>query len=238
MLATRRRGLLSLVAMLAIFGVALSGPLHAAAQDDPATDTFDFNELDGFQRGTGRTYMGDLTALFGNLDAYATPGAEIATPDLNSLGLFMLGGFVAQFDSSDNAVAALDKLAAQVTQPTGDAEELVFTETEIDPIGDTTKAYSGQYSEDGIDGSASVILAQKGEYVYAVVAISFGSDPTAAATSFVTDMTGKTPGDGEGTFSEDGTSTGGLWDVFPSSDADYLTGLTPMSDEDLSQSGE
>ena len=103
--------------MLAIFGVALHGPLLAAAQDDPATDTFDFNDLDGFQRGAGRTYMGDLSALFSGLDAYATPGAEIATPDLNSLGLFMLGGFVAQFDNSDNMTERLTALAVLVNSP-------------------------------------------------------------------------------------------------------------------------
>lgn len=238
MIAPRRRGLLALVAMLAIFGVALHGPLLAAAQDDPATDTFDFNDLDGFQRGAGRTYMGDLSALFSGLDAYATPGAEIATPDLNSLGLFMLGGFVAQFDNSDNASSALDKLAEQVTQSTGDEEDLTFTETDVDTIGDKTKAFSGDYSEEGIDGSAVLIVVQKGEYVYAAVAISFGSDPKDAAVSFVTDMANAKPGDGDGTFSEDGTSTGGLWDVFPAADKDYLKGLTPMADEDLSQSGE
>ncbi|MGN6482827.1 MAG: hypothetical protein ACTHMX_00355 [Thermomicrobiales bacterium] len=237
---TRRRGLLSLVAMLAIFGVALHGPIAAAAaaQDDPASDTFDFNDLDGFQRGAGRTYMGDLSALFGNLDAYATPGAEIATPDLSELGIFMLGGFVAEFDNGDHASSGLDKLADQITQSGDEDEDFTFSETKIDNIGDKTKAYAGTYSDEGIDGSAVVILTQKGNFLYAAVAISFGSDPTDAAKSFVTDMTNNKPGAGVGTFNEDGTSTGGLWDVFPSSDAEYLKGLTPAADEDLSQSGE
>ena len=229
-----RRGLLSLVAMLAIFGIALHGPLQVAAQDDPATDTFNFKDLDGFQRGAGRTYIGDISVLFGGLDAAATPGADIATPDISQLGLFMIGGFVVEFDNGDNASSGLDTLADQITQSTGDEEDFTFSETKIDDIGDKTKAFSGDYSSDGIDGKALVILTQKGEYVYAAVAISFGSDPTDAVTSFVTDMANATPGDGDGTFSEDGTSTGGLWDVFPAADADYLKGLTPMSDQDLS----
>ena len=233
MIVQRRRGLLSLVALLAIFGMALHGPLLAAAQDDPASGDFNFKDLDGFQRGAGRTYMGDISALFGSLDALATPGAEVATPDFSQLGLFLLGGFVAQFDSSDNASAGFDKLADQITQGSQEDEDLTFTETQVDTLGDKTKAFSGQYSEEGIDGTAMVIMTQKGDFIYAAVAVSFGSDPTDAVTSFITDMTNNKPGEGDGTFKDDGTSTGGLWDVFPSSDADYLKGLTPMSDEDL-----
>ncbi|MGC4189828.1 MAG: hypothetical protein QM589_01160 [Thermomicrobiales bacterium] len=237
MIETRRRGLLSLVAVLAIFGVALHGPLQVAAQDDPVGDSFDFNKLDGFQRGAGRTYMGDLSSLFGGLDTLGTPGAEIETPDVSELGLFMIGGFVVQFDNSDHASSSLDKITDEMTQGSDD-EDFTFSEKDIDKIGDKSKAYTGSYSDEGIDGTAVAIIAQKGEYVYAVVAISFGSDPTDDATSFVKDMTDKKPGDGDGTFNADGTSTGGLWDVFPASDADYLKGLAPMADVDLAQGTE
>lgn len=235
MIATRRRGLLSVVAMLAIVGVALQGPLQVAAQSDSTTGNFDFKGLEGYQRGAGRTYMGDLSTLFGNLDT-ATPGAEEGTPDLSQLGLFLLQGFVVQFDNSDHASAGFDNLTDQIAKGAGEDEELTFSEAQVDNIGDKTRAFSGQYAEEGIEGSAVILLTQKGDFIYAAVSVSFGSDQTGAVTTFVTDMSNKNPGDGDGTFKDDGTSTGGLWDVFPAADADYLKGLAPVTDQDLSQS--
>ncbi|MGC4106815.1 MAG: hypothetical protein QM753_10755 [Thermomicrobiales bacterium] len=238
MIGTRRRGgrLLSLVAMLAIFGVALHGPLAVAAQDTGVDDSFDFKSLDGFQRGVGRLYMGDLSTMFGSLDSLSTPGAEVETPDMSELGLFMLGGFVAQFDNGDHASSALGTVTDSLVKSVESGDDgITLSEVDVDKLGDQTKAYSGTISEEGMEGTVVYIAVQKGDLVYIGFGLSFGSDPTDQITAFVTDLTKGKPSDGDGTFNEDGTSTGGLWDVFPSSDADYLKGLTPMTDQDLAQ---
>lgn len=225
-----RRGgrLFSLVALFAMIGMALHMPLQAAAQEDDLS----FKDLEGYQRGVSRSYMGDITALMGGM---GTPGAE--APDMSNLGLFMMLGMVGQFDSGDNAGAAFDKLVGSVTD--GSAEDMgtEIKEVDIDKIGDKTKAFTGTMSEEGMEGTLTLVLVQKGDFIYAGMGVSFGGDPTEDVTSFVKDMTENKPGDGDGTFNADGTSTGGLWDVFPSGDAGYLKGLTPMSDEDLADSG-
>jgi len=233
----RRRGrLISLVALLAIFGVALHGPIQAAAQEDP-TSTFNVKDLPGYQRGVGRVWMGDISALLGNLDAYATPGA--ATPDFNSLGLFMMTGLVAEFDNSDNAGSAFGTLADEVTKSlSSEGSGITLAESDGEKIGDQSRTFTGTLAEQGMEGQLTMVIAQKGKLIYAAFGLGLGSDPSDAVNSLVKDMTGNNPGDGDGTLNTDGTSTGGLWDVFPSNDADYLKGLTPASDEDLNTASE
>lgn len=233
MTGQRRTGrIFSLVALLAMFGIALHTPFAAAAQEDDLS----FKDLDGYQRGVTRTYMGDMSAMM-NLDALATPGADISTPDLDNLGLFMMLGMVGQFDNSDNASKAVDKVVESFNDGSSEEMSAEIKEVDIDQIGDKTKAFTGTMSEDGMSGTITLIVVQKGEFLYAAMGVAFGSDPVDAVTSFIKDMTENKPGDGDGTFNADGTSTGGLWDVFPSADADYLKGLTPTSDEDLAESG-
>lgn len=231
----RRSGwALSLVTLLAIFGMALHGPMVAAAQESPAGD-INFKDLDGYQRGVGRIWMGDISALLGGL---GTPGAE--TPDINNLGLFMLIGMVAEFDNSDHASGAFGTLGDELTKSLASEDSgIALQESDGEKIGDQSKTYTGKVSEEGIEGQLTMVIVQKGKYVYASFGMGLGSDPSDAVNSLAKDLTDGKPGDGDGTFNDNGTSTGGLWDIFPSNDADYLKGLTPSTDEDLSQdSGE
>lgn len=240
MIAPRRRGLLSVIAMVALFGVVLHAPLQVAAQDTSSSgDTsFDFKSLDGYQKGVGRTYSGDLTSLLSGFDTSATPGAEAQTPDLSKLGLFLMQGFVVQFDNGDHASSAFDKLTEQITSGAANDESFSFAEAKIDSIGDKTKAYTGSYTGEGVQGTADLVLTQKGNFIYAGLGVSFGSDAMTTTTTFVSDMSNAKPGDGDGTFNADGTSTGGLWDIFPAADSGAVKGLKPLSDQDLSQSEE
>lgn len=222
----RGRWLVSLVALIAIFGMALHGPVQAAAQED-ITSSFNVKDLDGYQRGVSRVWMGDFTALLSGVTASGTP-------DLNSLGLFMVGGSVAEFDSSDHAGSAIGTLVDEVGKAlTADESGITLKETDGEQIGDQSKTFTGSISEQGMDGQLTMIVAQKGNLLYMGFGMGLGSDPSAAVSSLVKDMTENQPGDGDGTFNADGTSTGGLWDVFPANDADYLKGLKPMSDSDL-----
>jgi hypothetical protein len=223
----------SVVGMMVAMVFALHAPLSAAAQGT-AESSFEFSELEGFQQGVSRTYLGDISALTTALTASPEAGSS---PDLSGIGLLSLVGLVAQFDNGDNAEGGFDKVVTMLTSQAEEGDDSVKLEdAKIDDIGDKSVGYTATISQDGLSLAITMIVVQKDNLIVAGIGAGIDTTSTDMVKAFVEKILDGKAEDGEGTFNADGTSTGGLWNVFPASDDDILKGLTVSSDEALKSS--
>ncbi|MDQ3539834.1 MAG: hypothetical protein M3440_04035, partial [Chloroflexota bacterium] len=94
-------------ALMAVLMLALTLGRSGAAQDSGMAAPFAFGELEGAQRAVSRTYTIDVSSI---MDSIGTPGPDGTLgegPELS--GIISLAGVIGQFDSSDNAAAAVDR---------------------------------------------------------------------------------------------------------------------------------
>lgn len=105
-------------------------------------------------------------------------------------------------------------------------------EAEIDDLGDRAYAIwlSATHAEDGVTGHFRALYVQDGEFLLLVTAIAGTEDATAYADDIARVMTERDAGDGEAATSDDGTSTGGIWDKFPPAGDEAVEGLIPFRD--------
>jgi hypothetical protein len=86
---------------------------------------------------------------------------------------------------------------------------------------------------EGASSTAVMVGAQHEEYVYVVMGMTFGDDPTDVVESTAKAMKDADTSDDEEMFHDDGTSMGGLWAKLPA--AEDITAqaeeLTLVSDE-------
>lgn len=187
--------------LLALLMLSMAAAPISAQMDEAAGSEFD--ELEGLQRAHSRSFSPDLMAMFG----MATPGAE-------PTGWFALTTLAMEFDSEDSAKAAVDKMMEMITEGDMDVEDITFEETSLDVDFDH-RALQASQEEDGMTVNVLFSLTQDSNYLYAAVGLTMGDDPapvTGAALKLMRDADAE---GGEGTFSEDGTSEGGLWDKMP-----------------------
>lgn len=208
------RKLTALFALVLALGLAV---MPAAAQSvDPA----DASEL-GLEDGYMRVYMADPST---------------ATAETDVMGV-MVAGF--QFDEADTAADAFEDftcgfaggfMGAEDATDCDGLAEAGFTVNDVDGIGDQALEVTG---EADVSGPTPVnILAIQSEN-YLIVVITLGSDEPGAS-----DTMGKFIADAEKTateveLSEDGTSTGGFYDLLPQEGDAELEGLMPVSDMDF-----
>lgn len=211
---------LKLSALLALMFLAFSlvGGTGVGAQDD-AEDAFQPGDLEGLEYGVSRFYVVDYAAMF----AMSTPDAEMTMPS----GTQYIGGMVLEFDDSSNAEVGYDRVLEVID------EELLTDDQTVEEfdveLGNASIGFVSTDESDGVETQSIVIMVQEDNVVYLTSVASSGADMTDDATSF-TEALIDNDGSGEGEFHEDGTSTGGLWDKFPSSDDEMFTDLV-VTDE-------
>jgi hypothetical protein len=153
-----------------------------------------------------------------------------ASPEIADLQIVI--AMVMRFETPEQAVAAFDVFMSDMSEQmaTEDTPEEVEVTT-IDGIGDQAAVVSSVVVESEGTWISRLTVAQEGRYLYTVTA--FGGDPDRVADTdeLLTSMVNAVdPSDDEGTFAEDGTSTGGLWDVLPTDDHPALAGLISYGD--------
>jgi hypothetical protein len=178
-----------------------AAPISAQADATPVAT--EFEDIAGLQRAYSRTFTADMMAMF-----------DIATPDATPSGWFALTTMVLEFDSEDNARAGNEKLLEEVESSDMTGNGATMEDVELDVDMDYTAKQATQ-EEGGMTTYVLVATAQDGNYVYAVIGITFGEDPAGVTSAALTAMQDADAGDGEGTFNADGTSEGGLWDKLP-----------------------
>jgi hypothetical protein len=207
--------------MPALFALALLAGLAApvAAQDE---GPLQIGDLDGIQRAVARGFTVDSV-----MAAAATPGAA---PD----GWFALGTMVLAFDSEDAAADAVLVLDDELTSSVGAEDSTTIDEIQLD-VDLEHKAQLMTFEVEGVTATYLAVIARDGLHVDIVIGVTFGDDPEPVVTRTLTGMAEAQAGGGEGTFSEDGTSEGGLWDTLPDAEtvAAELPALTEVEDEIL-----
>jgi hypothetical protein len=209
----------------------LGGAVIAPVSAQDAEEEFDINQLEGLQRAVGRFYYGDYSAMF---DTMSTPGATMSGDMLLgvSIGVF-------EFDNDDHAKDAVDKLVdeAKKSFESGEMEDMgtpvaagEIKEEDVDDIGDDAKGLSVTVDDEGMQMTDYLLLVRDGNRLLFLAGNGTG-DVTGQINNIAKGMADRDPGDGDGTFNEDGTSTGGLWDIFPASDDEAIKGLTNGGDE-------
>lgn len=209
------RKLTALFALVLALGMAV---MPAAAQDVSMDDAAEF----GLENGYMRVYVADPAA--------ASPVAE------NVLGV-MVAGF--QFDSADSAETAFEDfscgfaggfMGAEDATDCDGLSEAGFTVNDVDGMGDQAIEVTG---EADISGPTPVTLLsiQSGENLFMV--ITLGSDEAGSSDAMGTYLADAEAVDTEVELSEDGTSTGGFFDMLPQEGDAEIEGLMPVSDMDF-----
>ena len=213
------RSPLKLSGLLALLLLAFSlvGGTGVGAQDD-LEDEFQPSDLEGIQYGVARSWSMDYEAMF----SMTTPGAEddFAMPS----GILFMAGMVLEFDNEDNAKSGYDRLTEEFSAEAimGD-DGASYEEWDVE-TGNQSTSYHAIEDLEGVESEIVVSLVQDGDYIYIISAAGSDVDLKETTKGLMGTMIDN-DGSGEGEFSEDGTSTGGLWDKFPSGDDEALAGL-------------
>lgn len=227
-------GAVTLLAMLAL-GSSASAFAQATPEASPTGGEFDLSTLPGLHLGVARLYSNPIATT--QIDPNATPAdmaaTPEATPDYASWGVVTLSAIILEFDSPEQAAANMDTVNAAMTSPasTGGIE---LTEVTVDGFPGPAKAYSASIDQGpGLTMHQVLLTTQDGPYIYQVIAISLSKveDAQGAAEKVVHAMIAAPIGEGDGTFNQDGTSSGGIWDKFPVAGDAALAGLTPNLDD-------
>ncbi len=211
--------------------IMLGGLVIAPVSAQDSEEEFDLNQLEGLQSGVGRFYYGDMSALMGGM--MGTPSADTQMPENLLVGL---SAAVFKFDGDDNAKKGMntlvDELKKSMVAEMGDegTPTAEIQETDVKDIGDEAKGASTTIDEGGMSMSAYLLMVRSGDTLIFLAGNGTGNIQDTINNIGKT-MADRDAGDGDGTFNEDGTSTGGLWDVFPPADDENLNGLTNGGDE-------
>jgi len=211
------RRVLTFLAALA----ALLLAIPATAQTPDATPAGD--ELAGLEYYAGRQYAPD-------------PAVGI---DRENPGVFQVSARVYLFDSQENADARWDStIKSEIVEsdiPTG-SDNVEFEEAEVDDLGDrafvTTLAAT---TPEGDTGYFRLLYVQEGTALYIVSAIAGSEEAIAIVDTIALEIVEREPGEGDGTFQEDGSSSGGVWDIFPATGDEVLDGLIAFADYEITE---
>ncbi len=221
--------LLAGFAMAALLGLSLIAP---AAAQDADTETLGLEEIDGMQRLVARYYSVDLEAM---LDSMGTPGAggedalDLWSAQFASAGVF-------QFESDETAESGFDvlyeELRTGLVEP-GDTPELQIEEYEVDDLGDEARALDTVVDEEGRPLHLTALFVRDGQHIFYLIGSSAREEGAQTVLVLARSMVDAEPGDGEESFAEDGTSTGGIWDLLPAAGHEALGEMIPQADEIL-----
>jgi len=217
---TRRfTAMAALVAMMmfgAIAPAAAQMDSTPASEASPSADFSDLNEPDAIY---GRFYMLDTDTLTG---AGATPSV-----DLSSMPPIVAIVQVYEFATDDDAASAVKLLNQKLNEEIGTKN---VQSEDVENLGDMAVQSSGAVAESGIKTNLTTITVQQDNVVYVSVVGTFGDSSADVATSLVEHMMKTDPGDAKVMFSDDGTSTGGYFDVFPTEGDDLVQGMIVSED--------
>lgn len=208
------RKLTALLALVLSLGLAV---IPAAAQSVTSDDASEI----GMESGFMRVYMADPSA---------------ATADSEVLGV-MVAGF--EFDEASTAEDSFEEFSCGFaggfmgTEDVSNCDDLAdagFTVSDVDGIGDQAIEVTG---EADISGPTPVTMLAVQSDNYLFVVITLGTDEAGASDDMAKFIADADPSDAEVEFSEDGTSTGGFYDMLPQEGDAEVEGLLPVSDMDF-----
>ena len=218
--------LLTLTLLLSL-GFSLQG---AAAQTPDASTPVMGEQMDveGLETVYDRTYMVDFETMM------ASPSADLDSAAM--MRVVSIQGMT--FDSDDNAKKYLDDLKSQIDEAKESSDEMADIEVkELEDI-DKDGFLITTFMED-LDMATSAIIFVDGNQVFMIVAIDADLESsTRLVTDVATFVADAESGSDDVTFSEDGTSTGGVYDRMPVAGDELVSDLPTVSDTVLFEAGE
>ena len=203
------------VALLVALFLTL-GSTTVSAQDSSAPVA----DLDGLESAYTRIYAPDF-------NAEGTPGAE----SMERVTVLTITGYT--FDGEDAAAGALEPLADEVVNAIPVSHDI--TGEPVDDLGDSAVRHGGEFEDEGGPVTVEMVTVQDGDRIYQVSLAGAGlEDGDAQVDGIVQFMLDGEIESDEVAFSNDGTSTGGVFDLMPTDeDRDITADLTPQMDGDL-----
>lgn len=206
--------LTALIVMVASMAFAVVSP--ATAQTPAADPEEALNEIASDVTLYGRSYEADMSGT-------PVPGATM--PVMAIIQAY-------QFDDADVAAEAfphVEQLMKNELEPTIGTE---LETTEVDDLGDTATMSTAEVEQSGTTATIALLIVQQDDTIYLSASVGMNGPSDETATNFMTFMLDGEPGDADAVeFMDDGTSTGGYFDVFPTAeDTDVLQGLMVTED--------
>lgn len=211
------------LSLLLTLGFAASATV-SAQEAPPLPEQAD---IEGLESGYARMFMPDFEAM---MEAAQTPGADVS---FDEDGIMMIMTSVFTFDSADNAGNALDTFGDGMAESLSGDDNI--EKNDVDDLGDKAVSYTGEIEESGTTMQSTVILIQDGSMVHMIMVSGGTADEGIdTATNIGQFMVDGEPGDDDVTLNDDGTSTGGVFDLMPTADdTDLTAGLQPSTDMDF-----
>lgn len=192
----------------------------AVSAQDPS-EVIDPTDTEGYESAYSRVYSPSM-------DESSSPEAGI---DLASMmkAVTLIG---VTFDSDDNAEAYLENLKSSVDEMANSGNSDMEMEISEPDYGD--RAYSLSVDMSEYEMGTSMTAIQVDNVVFITQAFSSSVDEAQAMVQpFIDHLMDNDVSDDEVAFSEDGTSTGGVFGAFPSAeDTDVIGDLTNIVDAD------
>lgn len=215
------RRLLPIPALLLVLLLALLLAIPVSAQTPAASPGATPETLPGLQYVAARQYAPD-------------PSQPI---DTESDAVFILTVRIFAFDSEEHANAGwkstVESTAIETDVPM-ESEKVVYEEVEIGDLGDRAWATTlSAETPEGDTGYFRLVYVQDGDRLYTLNAIAGSAEATLVTDELAAFLVDAEPGEGEARFSEDGTSTGGVWDLLPQAGDEVLGELEAFADAEL-----
>lgn len=217
------------LSLLLTLGFASSG---AAAQTDgveaPEVNLDAAYDVEGLQSVYDRTFSVDFEAMM------ASPDADPESLDMSAMmNVITIQGIT--FDNDDNAQAYIDDMKSQMEQAVEEGDAATFEDMEISDLdGFDVEGIRVDMNMPDLDVAASMIIFSDGNHVFQVMVmnadLATAQASTDEVTQFVIDADSETD---EVTFSDDGTSTGGVFDRMPAADDEIVGDLTSVMDTEI-----
>lgn len=211
-----------LVGIAIAFLLAL-GLMPVAAQEQEESVLDDPSQLEGIEAGVSRSWYTTMDM--------STPPAE------GESVVFFAGVAVLEFDSEDNAEAAFGAIRDYFDSSA--AAELGIDDADLtleafDDFGDNGYLIEAGLADEDETAFFRYIIIHDDEYVYYGGAVSTDAEAAGLANDLVAYVDGQDDdASGLGEFNEDGTSTGGLWDLLPAADDEMIGDLVIEDDKVL-----
>ncbi len=194
-----------------------------------------------------RSYMPDYEAISAKASPEvspestpvgATPEGPAVDPQFKDLGMMFILSTVIEFDKASSAESAFPGLVQEIesnAQTEIGSAESPFVPAKIDGIGQEAKAFSLTVAPGSFGSAGFLIVARQENVVYSVYGMALHGEAAPATTAFTTKLVSGTIGRNAPVFRENGTSTGGIWDVFPREGDASLGELLPFADGQIYQ---
>lgn len=215
-----------LLTITMLLTLALSAQGVAAQVEAPEIESVDYSEIDGLQSVYSRAYTVDFMAMM------SSPEANLEEMDMAAMMRnISIQGYT--FESEDQAKAFLDTTKEEAEGGLTEAEDLGEVEMkDLEAVDKEGVTMTMVMDLEGESIAMTVHMFVDGNHLFMVISTDADLDASNskadAVAQYVVDAEVQNE---EVTFSEDGTSTGGVFDRMPEAGHELVADLTVMDME-------